>query len=90
MLSPTQRIMAKAMIRGQTVSARQMIDMLYAHRPDGGPDDPGRTVRDQVYKMRQKLGPLGIEIQSVGQRNTADGWRLAPESIERLGAILET
>lgn len=90
MLSPTQRLMAKAMCQGQTVSARELIDTLYSARSDGGPEDANREVRKQIHKLRQKLQPVGVEIETVGVTKSCQGWRMAPDAIARLETVLGT
>lgn len=84
MLSPTQRAMIAELRHGHIVSTDRLIDALYGARRDGGPNDASHVVRQQIYKMRAKLAPLGVEIETVGFGRGIDGYRI------RGAEVLET
>lgn len=84
MLSPTQRAMIAELRHGQVVSTEKFIETVYGARTDGGPDDASRVIRQQIFKMRAKLAPLGVEIETVGIKRGSEGYRL------RNSAMLET
>jgi hypothetical protein len=52
--------------RGLTMG--QMVDAIYAHRPDGGPDDPARVVLATISTFRGRLKSLGFNIERGGER----------------------
>ena len=90
MLSPTQRAMIAALRHGHPVPASTLVDKLYGSRPDGGPDDAEHAVRTAIYKMRAKLEPHGVEIESVGHARGSAGYRLRPEHMQILDGLLAT
>ena len=91
MLSPTQRAMIASLRHGQPVRTEQLIDMLYGSRSDGGPDAASTAVRTQIYRMREKLRAVGIEIETLGTHGRGSiGYRVKPEHCPMLDALLAT
>jgi DNA-binding response OmpR family regulator len=82
--------MIKAMCSGKVVSSSELVDTLYGSRRDGGPTDASREVRKHVYRIRQKLSEVGVEVESVGTKKYSQGWRLAPDHIDRVTKFLGT
>jgi len=88
MLSPTQRAMIAPLRHGEPVPTRQLIDHLYGYRSDGGPDNAGCAIRVQMHKMRAKLRQIGIEIETIGHARGSLGYRIKPECMANLNALL--
>lgn len=89
MLSPVQRAMIAALRHGHTVPTERLVTVVYSTRHDGGPDNAEHAVRAQIFKMRAKLEPYGIEIETVGYGRGAIGYRIKPDHHQALGSLLE-
>ena len=57
------------------VSTDVIVDMVYAHRLDGGPDWANSTVRRSVYEINRKLKPFGFKLAAKVGRNSP-GYRV--------------
>ena len=88
MLSPMQRAMIASLRHGHPVPTTQLVDVIYGYRSDGGPNDAGNVIANQIYKMRQKLRALGVEIEHIGHARGAVGYRLKPGCEGALDALL--
>ena len=88
MLSPVQRAMIAAMRQGAPVPTERLVTAVYSSRRDGGPDNAEHAVRAQIYKMREKLLPYGIEIETIGHGRGSIGYRVKPEHCIALTALL--
>jgi hypothetical protein len=62
--------LARSGKRGLTMG--QLVDALYAHRADGGPDWPVQGVCTLMYQQRARLKSLGYNIE----RGTGERYRL--------------
>lgn len=90
MLSPTQRAMIAELRHGETVPTERIVNAIYGSRADGGPEDAAHAIRRQIYKMRQKLASVGIEIETVGVTKGSEGYRLRPEHVPLMASVLGT
>lgn len=75
-----QRILTGLLKRG-SMTTDQLCRWLHPS-PDDAPADTASVLRVMVYRMRQKFKPHGVEIQTIW----GSGYRLTPESIERVRA----
>lgn len=57
-------------VRPRMLSTEALMDALYGLKPDDEPEEP--IMKIFVHKVRRKLAPLGIEIETVWGR----GYRL--------------
>ncbi len=90
-LSPTQRAMLAPLRAGHPVPMERLVNILYANRYDGGPEDAPHTVRQQMYRMRQKLANLGISIETAGLHGRGSlGYVVNAEHRQKLESLLET
>lgn len=87
MLSPTQRAMIAELRHGDIVPTERIVEKVYGSRADGGPDHAEAAIRRQMYKLRQKLTPVGVEIETVGVGRGSDGYRLRPEHVPLLATL---
>lgn len=78
-LPETQRDAFRALLHGHYVTYQRMIDVIYGHRLDGGPDDAEGCVRVVIHKLRKRLSAHGITVErgSYGSGYRLDGASLA-------------
>ncbi len=88
MLSPTQRAMIDVLRHGQPIPSGHLASAIYGNRYDGGPDDAEHTMRNQIYRIREKLARVGIEIETVGQGRGSAGYRVNPAHRDALNELL--
>lgn len=88
MLSPVQRAMIAALRHGQTVPTDRLVIAVYTGCKGGGPDNAAHAIRAQICKMRDKLAPHGIEIETVGHGRGAIGYRVRPDHRQALEKLL--
>lgn len=64
-----ERIIAEELARhfGKPVPSVRLIDAMYAHDIDGGPEEASRSVDVRVCLLRRKLRSVGLAIESVGR-----------------------
>ena len=48
--------------QGHLVSSGEILDYVYGHDPDGGPDTGSKVLDVHCYNLREKLKPIGIGI----------------------------
>lgn len=61
-LSPQQRRLLAVLMRNAAATRAQLTDALYFDRPD---EAPSGVVQVQISKMRRRLKPFGVKIDSV-------------------------
>lgn len=66
-LGGTEKLIIEAFVHRypRTVSMKQLIHDVYAHRPDGGPDWPERIIHVVLGRLRKKLVGTGWRIPSA-------------------------
>ncbi len=62
----------KAGVAGITVS--QLVDKIYSHDPDGGPDTAENVIHVQRWKMKDRLAKYGMQITTTKGHGSL--WRL--------------
>jgi hypothetical protein len=45
------------------IATPDLVNLLYAEHPDGGPDSAGQVVRTLICKINKRLKPRGYEIK---------------------------
>ena len=88
MLSPVQRIMIVPLCRGEPVPTECLVTAVYTGCRGDGPANAEHAIRAQIYKLREKLSPLGITIETIGYGRGAIGYRVLPEHRQALTALL--
>ena len=68
-LSRSEGAILSRLASGRSVPMRDVIDSLYGHREDGGPDDPENTIKVMACKLRKKLvgSPIQIDRMRFGE-----------------------
>jgi hypothetical protein len=84
LLTPQQTRLLEPLRKGHPVPVERLVAVLYADRPDGGPDDAIGVVQVQICKLRARLAPHGVTIVTVGR----DGYMVHPPHRERLSDLL--
>jgi hypothetical protein len=59
---------------GRWVTSQALAAVVYADRPDGGPDDACGSIRVTISKNRHRVLPLGWRIE--GHNGPGGGYRL--------------
>lgn len=76
-LTPSEKrllsILSKA---GNGISIDAIVDRMYAHRDDGGPDWAKNTIHVIRHNMKPKLTKMGVKIHS--RRGPGAVWMLVP------------
>lgn len=80
-LTPSETTVLNVLLKRSIASKDAIHTVLYGDDPDGGPDL--KIVDVFICKLRDKLGPFGIEIIS----KRGDGYRLSPGSFHALDAM---
>lgn len=72
--SPTQRLILEALAeaRSRNTPTTALVQKVYAHRADGGPDGAVHCVKNQIGYMKKKLATQGWKIISA----YGEGYRL--------------
>lgn len=79
--APSQRLIFDLLSRsvGQPVMRDTMIDLMYSHRADGGPDTADHVLKAMVSQLRRRIEPFGWTIStSKGGSGYLAQWRLIP------------
>lgn len=66
-LSPqqTELFLAVASGGGNVVRLGTIVDLLWGHDPNGGPDDTRNGISVRVHNANKRLGPSGYRIENV-------------------------
>lgn len=86
-LSPAEGRLLIAVLRRPIAEWPYIIDVMYGHDPDGGPNDPVRTLRVIVSHLRPKLISAGIVLRTVWGRGFVIDEPTRGEWLRRLTAI---
>ncbi|SHO65831.1 hypothetical protein SAMN02745172_02478 [Pseudoxanthobacter soli DSM 19599] len=62
---PVAVVLLAAGVAGRHVTALELADVVYAGRPDGGPDDAGLSLRKTIWDLRQRLGTLRLVLEHL-------------------------
>ena len=76
--------------RGIPCSMSRLVAALYGSCPNGGPDDPQRTIRVQLCKIRRWLRQHDVRLLTIGRTAGVLGYMIDPDDAGRLEAALET
>jgi hypothetical protein len=78
--SAHHRAIVAALVKAYPKSVRtwDLVDVLYGHDPDGGPEDANRSVASMMQHVRGRLAPYGWMIPKAKRGPKTDGYRLAP------------
>lgn len=83
-LSPSERVIAWRLVEPRCVSAGELVEALWADRPDGGAEFARPIVRTHIFNMGRKLAPLGVEIVN----RYGFGWFVMPAQLERFRDLI--
>lgn len=79
--APAQRVIFDLLSRsmGTAVMRDTIMDRMYAHRSDGGPDTADQVLKATVSQLRRRIEPFGWTISaSKGGAGHLAQWRLIP------------
>lgn len=84
-LGPVERRLLNVLRRSPSGAGRERIETaLYGADPDGR---SVKIVPVHVHKLRRKLSPFGIEIESIGSGPNPGIYRFAPGMLDRIEAL---
>lgn len=86
-LNPTQRLMLKPLMLGAPVSKQSLVTHLYGSRRDG-PEYADVAVRMAISRLRRRLAVHAIDLLTIGQGHSTEGWMIDPDHVPRLAALL--
>ena len=91
-LTPITCRILEVLIRRQSVSGEQLIDILYADDPDGGPENAPKCLSVHIHRLRWCLRLQGITIKSFdfgNQQARLCSYALRPEDKHAARLFLE-
>lgn len=79
-LRPRQRILVNELAKAypHAVKTRDLVDALYGHDPDGGPEIANHAVSSMIGHVRIHLRKVGWTIPPAKRGPGASGYRLEP------------
>jgi hypothetical protein len=87
-LSSTQRLLLKPLMGGEPVPREHLISHLYGSRRDGGPEYAGVAIRMAICRLRRRLAVHAIDILTIGQGRSTEGYMIDPDHVSKLAALI--
>lgn len=63
-LTHSRRVILKALVQREFVPIESLIDLLWGHDPNGGPDDPLNVIRVHMAFVRRFLERFGVIVET--------------------------
>jgi hypothetical protein len=73
---------------GNPVPRDQLVSHLYGGRRDGGPENAGVAIRMAICRLRRRLAMHAIDILTIGQGHSTEGYMVDPDHVPKLAALM--
>jgi hypothetical protein len=68
----------------------ELVSRLYGGRRDGGPEFAEVAIRMAISRLRRRLAVHSIDLLTIGQGHSTEGYMIDPDHVALLAGLMRT